>query len=282
MSQFRPVHEAHAIDQLAVSVQFNAALTDEAMAAVGKSAEPFKADLPRVVELGGFPIGGGAGGIAVQGFQIQFPNVLQVNAGRAFSRFRDDGSVAAELRVERLAVTYRTTAYLTWRQLWDDNARSYFDVVLPEYAAHAAIASISLSYLDKFYWDGDVADARAPELLRMGSKYVSPFVYDLDDLWHSHTGAFLSADGATKRLLNINVDCNDENRSGEMKRVVSILTVLTDMFNQPGYSPVSWNVSETKTFFWERLNQLHDQSKRALSQVINDAMCRRIALGIGT
>ena len=36
--------------------------------------------------------------------------------------------------------------------------------------------------------EGDVKDLRVHDLLRIGSRYVAPHVFELTDLWHSDTG----------------------------------------------------------------------------------------------
>jgi uncharacterized protein (TIGR04255 family) len=279
MSEFQPLHEAHAIEQVVFAVQFNVGLDDTAFTKIIAITEPYKELLPRVIDLGAFSFpllfqSGIPMPPMLQGLQ---PNQQQATAGRSFSKYRDDGSLETELRIERAAISYRTTVYTTWRQLWSA-ASPYFDAVVPTYADSAQFASISLSYVDKFHWDGNPEDARAAKLLRPGSQYVTPNVYALEDLWHCHTGAFLHPDPETKRLMNINVDCNDENRAGVVRRVLAIATVFTDMFNQPGYPSKAVAGADANAFFIERLNQLHDHSKQAFGQIINDGMCRRIAL----
>jgi hypothetical protein len=57
-----------------------------------------------------------------------------------------------------------------------------------------------------------------------------------------------------------------------------IATILTDMFNQPGYVAKPMTCAESVTAFDEHLGKLHSESKRVFSRVINDAMCLRIGI----
>ena len=125
-------------------------------------------------------------------------------------------------------------------------------------------------------------DLRVHHLLRIGSRYVAPHVFELTDLWHSHTGAFQRIDDATKRLLNINVDCNDDLTSGVSQQTIAIATILTDMFNQPGYVPTTLAAIDSMDFFEQRLKLLHDHGKDIFGETINDDACKRIGLFPGT
>ena len=115
-------------------------------------------------------------------------------------------------------------------------------------------------------------------MIRRPSPYVAPHVLTTKDLWHSYTGIFIRADKETKRLLNVNIDCVDDSPKGELRRVISIGTSLTDMFNQPSYDRKDMTDADAITVFREHLAILHSKSKQVFGQVITDEMCQRIAL----
>lgn len=285
MSGFEPIHDAHAIEQVAMALQFASQVDDAAFSEILIVADAFKNVLPRATDFAGVQImfaGQGMMPVAPQpAIPFNFANAQSVPMGRSFAKFRANGSLEAEVRIDRSTVTYRTSAYTTWREVWA-TAKDYFDHVIPTYAEAAQPASISLNYLDKFRWTGSPQNVRVGELLRVGSPYVTPHVFSLDDMWHSHTGAFLRIDEATKRLVNINVDCIDDLSSGAPKRTIAIATVLTDMLNQPSYVPTLVKKGDLIAFFDDQLKLLHDASKQIFGETIGDDMCKRIALFPGT
>jgi hypothetical protein len=124
---------------------------------------------------------------------------------------------------------------------------------------------------------------RPKSLLRPNSGYVVPSVYELNDLWHSYTGHFSKIDEFVKRLTNINVDCLDENiQGGNSRRIVAIGTIITDMLNQPGYTPFAAAASDAMAFFQRQVPALHAANKSTLMGLIDDRMCKRIGLEANT
>lgn len=285
MGAFEPIHDAHAIEQVAMAIQLVAPLDDMMFALALARTEALREVFPRVMDLpgGGIQLIGAGQQIAIQA--VQFPNVIsqqqQVSGGRIFGKYRSNGSVESELRVERTSVSYRSSAYTSWRDVWKI-AKGYFNCVIPIFAeASIPLLGISLNYVDKFRWNGPMDDIRVQNLLRTGSRYVAPHVFDLKDLWHSHTGAFQRMDDETKRLLIINIDCNDDMSTGVSQRTIAIATILTDMFNQPGYGPKTLSEPASMDFFEHRLKLLHDHGKEIFGETINDDMCKRIGLHTG-
>jgi hypothetical protein len=78
--------------------------------------------------------------------------------------------------------------------------------------------------------------------------------------------------------MNVNVDCTDEAVANGQRRVIGIMSVLTDMLNQTDYAPLELASEATLAFLDERMQQLHVVAKALLGNVINDEMCKRIAL----
>lgn len=266
---FEPIHEAHAIEQVQFVLQFDRSLNDAAFAEVCKIAEQFVPELPARSEMQSFEV---AIGVSVSVAPASSkPSV----GGVMFRRVQPDETVESELRIERTSVTFRTTLYTRWDTVWA-RARKYFDAIVPKYVGQANISGISLNFVDKFVWSGD--KCRPNLLLRPASAYLCPHVYTAQDLWHSHTGAFIRADNNTKRLLNVNVALNDEARLNEVRRVVVITTVMTDLMNQPGYAPSEVAAEKATEFLGSHMKQLHLFGKEVFGNLINDEMCKRIAL----
>lgn len=273
MGRFEPIHDAHAIEHVSLALQTSRQLDNDQLLAAGKAAEQFRPELP--------------GGADIQTLMFGFgtmpppigPNLGNPFGGRVLHRVSADGTVEREFRIDRSTLSFRSSVYTRWDALWGQ-ARRYFEALMPFYIPGGEIAGVSLNYVDKFYWEGDVREMRPKFLLRQASKYVSPVVYEADDLWHSHFGAFSRASDVVKHLVNINLDCLDENRLGASRRIVSITTLLTDMMNQPGYAAFRATAEEAIRFFSDRAGQLHVESKACLAEVLDDRMCKRIELGV--
>ena len=157
-------------------------------------------------------------------------------------------------------------------------AKNYFDQLAPIYAANSKIVGFGLNYVDKFIWAGEKTEFRADALLRADSKYLCAQIFEAKDFWHSHTGAFIRADEQTKRLLNVNIDHLEENRANDMQRVVSVITVLTDMLNQPDYASTEVSAENINQLLDKHAKRLHLFGKEVFGNIINDEMSKRIAL----
>ena len=262
--QFEPIHSAHAIEQVVFALHFDRPIDDVIFAEVRKASEQFKSELPGQIETQGFAF--------MLGTAVQAPS-----AGFIFRRVAPDGIVENELRVDNASITFRTMLYTRWDAVWSQ-ASKFFKALSPIYASQVRVSGISINYVDKFAWSGNLAACTPSLLLRSGSKYLCPHVFEAKDFWHSHTGAFIRVDSNTKRLLNVNVDYLDENRSGKISRIVAITTVLTDQLDQQGYDPYVAEGSDIIKLVDVHMQGMHIFGKSVFGDIINDEMSKRIAL----
>lgn len=271
--KFEPVHSAHSIEQVILAFATSQPLNDEQMFEMRKASEAFKEALPgqKEIQTVSFPFQVGA---VAQQHSASTPNI-----GRVFSLTAPDGTVEKELRIDRSSVSFIVRRYSRWAAVWED-ASKYFSVLAPIYAAAPqGIKAVSLNVIDKFVWQGDISSAAPEQLLSPESKYLSPHIFKTSELWHSHTGAFIRADSHTKRLLNVNVDCLDEDHNGAPRRAIAITMVLNDMLNEPTYEAADWTQESAFSNVESHFEQLHACNKDVLSGLINDKMAQRIALG---
>jgi uncharacterized protein (TIGR04255 family) len=269
--RFEPIHDAHAIEQVQIAINFAQPLDDGLFGRVRLAMAAFKAELPGGSELQSIAIAFGQ----TPGF-FAGPSG-QISKGFLMQRMAPNGAIEAEVRIEANSITFRTTLYSRWNAVWGQFGK-YLKSIVGIYAGNSSVMQVSLSFVDKFVWVGEHATCQPKVLLRPNSLYLCPYVYESPDLWHSHTGAFLRVDEHTKRLLNVNVDYLDEQMVEQPRRVINISTVLTDMLNQPGFTPHNLAPIEAFDKLQERLVQLHEQSKHFFGAVISDEMCKRIAL----
>ncbi len=270
---FQPVHSAHSIEQVMFVLQFHRPLKPENFASVKSLTEQFRTELP-----GGGPIQSMAFAIGGPTPQFSVPPPQLPITGHVLNRTAPDGSLESELRVELGSMSFRTTRYSRWATIWG-SAHRYFGTFLNAYfSGGAQLASVSLNFVDKFVWHGEIDNCDASKLLRNSCDYVTPQIFNRRDLWHSHTGAFERFDQQTKRLININFDCLDEISGIHPRRVISMTTVWTDMFGQPGFEPVTLINSDALEFLSVHMASLHALNKEILSNSIVESMAQKIAL----
>jgi uncharacterized protein (TIGR04255 family) len=269
-NEFRPLHEAHAIDQVVATIQFAQPQPDEAIQAAIAAMDQFQ-ELPASHHLRGL------------GFQIGPAGVLPVSPvlggapdGRSRSITNNSGVTLKELRVDRQTLAYRSQAYTRWDAVWGEALR-YFSALLPQLASN--VQTFTLQYIDKFVWEGDPAACRAAPLFRANSPYLAPRSLDAEDLWHCHSGQFRRASTHAKRLEVVDIDCVDEMLDGSRsKRVVRISTVLTDFLNQPGFAPTAFNGATAVQEAAQVFPTLHDELKQVFSEIISDEYAARVGL----
>jgi uncharacterized protein (TIGR04255 family) len=266
---FEPIHAAHAIEQVAFILQMEQPLAHESFSQICEIAKQFKteADMPGQPEFKTLAFA----------FGPAMPQHSPPPSPLVLNRMAADGTPEKELRVDVNSISFTTFRYTRWEEAWSQ-ARRYFEALVPTYIENTKIAAMGLNYIDKFKWVGELPECKTNILMRSGSKYLCPHIFEADDFWHSYTGAFIRADKSTKRLLNVNVDYLDEIRPDNIRRVVAITTVLTDLMNQPGYDPFEVNAKDAINFLDARMQNLHVFGKEVFGDIISDEMSKRIAL----
>ena len=274
LNRFDPLHKGHAIEQVIFAFQFDSEIDEASLKEIGK-AIPKDDDLPGRAEMRGVKLAIGMGLIPQQ---PAIPMPTPSLAGFTFSKSRSDGTVETELIASRSSFVYRTLFYTRWSENWA-STKKYLKILCAIYSPQAKLASISLSYVDKFVWQGP-ADCDPRSILRTNSRYLSPYIFETSDLWHSHTGAFVRSDDQTKRLINVNIDYVDEHVEEAVRRAVVVKTVLADNFNQEGFATTDFpNGESVVELIDSHMQQLHELDKEILGDIINFEMAKRIALG---
>src|SRR5688500_18508612 len=106
--RFEPLHDAHAIEQMALALHFEGSIDEPVMRVLRQATDGFKTDLPGVSDLqtvtlafGSFPAG-----VSPQ------PRTI---AGRSFKRSRPDGTVET---VREAAQTERSRLSCGLNRVW--------------------------------------------------------------------------------------------------------------------------------------------------------------------
>lgn len=272
---FRPVHEAHAIEHLLATIHFDRPLDDNGIRTAIELMAQFHDKLPSRSEIRGMGFQIGPQGVMplMQAGPTEVPDGLV--------RYLSDGRgvMIKELRIDRQSIVFRTQAYTRWDAVWNE-ARGYIQAILPRLGV-ANISAYSLAYVDKFIWTGSHGSAQPASLFRTNSPYVTAKSFQAMDLWHCHTGRFESTSAEVKRLEAVNLDCADElDEAALPQRVVRISTTITDIFNQPGFTPHQVNGVEALPMLDRAFPELHRVLKGVFSQIVSDAVAAQVGLDV--
>jgi uncharacterized protein (TIGR04255 family) len=272
-NEFKPLHEAHAIERVLFVIQFQSPLSNDEFTKLLDIKDTLKADLPIQTDIKSLTLSFNATD-PTESTQSETPS------GFLLQSLAKDGSIESELRVEPAAVIYRTDKYTRWDEVWLE-AKKYLDLMVPIYTSSVSIKAISLNFTDKFIWNGADSNCDPKVVLKTDSDYLCPHIFSSSNLWHSHTGVFIRDDEKTKRLVNVNVECIDEHREineGGTRRAIAILTIVTDNFDQDGYEKTDIIPEGHINFIDEHMQSLHVYGKKIFSNIVNDEMCKRINL----
>jgi uncharacterized protein (TIGR04255 family) len=284
---WEPLKEAHAIEAASAIIAFTEPLNDVLWRRTVRNAEELAppSGLTNRSALSGIQLTIGANNVIAVAGPSAADGAGQL-AGVKFQRLRitEDArgsigqTIAEEFSIERGAISYRNMSYTRWnafRAKLRDLAKPALEIA----AQGAAVGSIRLEYRDVFLNSGEPAEADVGAVLRSASKYIAPHIFELRDLWHSHTGMFVSEPGVQRRLVQINVDSIDiANAPGtKPRRAVAITTGVQDNFDPAADSQLE-NPSKAADLVVERFESLHDYSKALLGQILTDTMIERIGL----
>jgi hypothetical protein len=269
--RFEPVHDAHAIEQLIVTIQWDRPLSDAAISRMATVMAGFERELPGKAEVRGIGFAIGPAGISALS-----PTPTSGPDGIIRTLHDGKGSVVKELRVERQAISFRTMQYERWAKVWGE-AKGYLAPLLSAADAGLVLAVYALTYTDKFDWRGHPEDCHPSKLFRSGSPHVTPSVFEATDLWHSHSGKFIKVSNQVKRLLVVDADCLDE-LEGDKLRFVRVATSVTEMLNQPGFQPLSVPLLTAIGYLDESFAQLHNLLKFVFGQIVTDEMAAEVGM----
>jgi uncharacterized protein (TIGR04255 family) len=266
---WKPAHEAHAIERVALSFGFREAVPQKVWQTSANDATKVLADrgfqARDVMELS---VTASSAGPANP------PNVIPTVAGRSFQLI-DNNETVEEVLIGRQAYVYGTTRYSRWR-IFIATARELLSRYLDNAMAVIDVSMIKLEYWDRFYYDGDPDSADYSELLRQGSDYVPGFSTKQRSLMHAHMGHFVPVTRGFQRLININLDAVDlpVGSTGGRRRSLGVYTLAQDTL-LPDNSP-----SDAAAVF-SHADAVHAILKGLLAATIDERLAERIALNAG-
>lgn len=196
-------------------------------------------------------------------------------AGVTFDALQPNGDPAWSLVIQRNFLAVNCHLYTRWKDIWA-TARGLLLPFVPVLARECGIAVIGLQYVDQFRAVGPAEQFRAGQVLREGSRFLPPGVFELDDLWHSHHGFFqnLAEPSAHRRLNTIDVDVV----GADHERLIQITTAHRALLDQPATDGAALLDHDDGGELHHHMVDLHLANKRLLRQLLNDTLCEQINL----
>ena len=253
-----------------VGLELSAHLLPDVVAQVSALGPALANDLPRKAEQSGlsFPM------------PFPLPRTPQVGPrqlfGVVFDELDRDGTVLKQLSVQANVVTYMTLRYERWKEYWPVAERilkQVAGVVMPRISVSAFV----LNATNRFALEGNQADIPIDQLIRKGSKYISPDMLSKKAPCHCLYGFLLQSNQPPgTRIDNLNISIGGTEAEGR-----HYWADITISFRLLMKSPIS----DTSILFGDEegpdsaagiFQKLHEANNMLFADVLKQEICRNI------
>ncbi|WP_018240566.1 hypothetical protein [Ensifer sp. BR816] len=261
---WKPLHEAHAIDRVRVLVQFDAQLSDKALA---RAATPITSI---ALDLGFDAVERAASSVQqitiAPHIQASYPEPPRAN-GWVLKR-HDGQRLAEEAGYRDMVFGYLAGEYSRWEntrsRFWD-----LFEKPLDAAMGIVSVGSMRLEYWDQFIFDGEPSEADASDLFHQFDAALPAYNIRGGASWHSHLGWFESRNDMPL-LINRNFDAVDRPQDDGVVRAMNIYTLVE--LRVPAETELGVDAIRTELDF------LHDRSVALFGEALKPDL--RDAVGI--
>lgn len=270
---WKPLHEAHAIQQLNISLRFAQAVTDvpwkKILTEARTAANKLDIRVEQPLQSVSFQI--------VPGAPMPQPGKPDI-IGVEFTRLLRPDFFAEKVTFDRTSIRYENWDYTRWVAA-KERVEKLIARTLEHYQNAVPLLGLAVEYIDRFDALERNSSPDCSRVIKATSEVLAPKAYKPYGPWHSHCGWFERNDDQIKRLVNADVDVADAAAppSGDWLRVVQIRTAITDFFNQPGFSPVDVSTL-TPEFVADHIDRIHKDLKSYLGEIITAEAATRIEL----
>ncbi|WP_102784119.1 TIGR04255 family protein [Thalassospira sp. GB04J01] len=263
MPEFRPIYKSHAIEKCAATVAFGDQLPKKVFGQLLESATP-------LLTANGLVQGQQPSGFQ---FDVATGKVSPID-GHGPTQFSSENNVV-QLHVLPDAIVWGTKQYLRWKNFRQDFQKST-EPLLSEFDKATNVSSIKLEYWDRFFWQGNWDDLDIKKLLKSDSELSIKAAGQFSREWHNHVGWFETKNFG-RRLINVNIDLISINSpTATDQPSVGIYTMVHDQTRTDAERDELNTLSLIKRF-----DQIHDEMKHLLSQVLTPSASEMINLNSG-
>lgn len=266
--RYAALREANALQRVLFAIEFSREFSETEFSAFGHPSYPWVRELPRRS--------------VSNAVSLQIPTnriVPEENkvVGLSYELFKNDGSIKSGLKFDNKHILFIVGEYTSWNEIWP-NACRYLKPALGLALNNNSIVSFAVEYTDLFFATGDYSRFDARKLLKLGSEYVPPHVFDRTQNFHFYTGFFKTLlDPAEHRVLTrINADLKDGAKRDERElSIVLYHQILARHDPWGGKLELDGKVVERGL---DNFSTLHDIDKATLKEILNPNMAQEIGL----
>ena len=267
-NQFQPISGKHAIEACTSMVLFPQPVGSETFTAIAELARSLasKNNLPATREMS-----------VPEMFGNIFPASLPgQTTGIMFQRFASDGTIVAELKCERNAVTLLVRDYDRWATL-----RVTMDAVLapliPLYTSElSAIHSVRLQYDDRFVRDVNLGAGQTSEMFRRPCEWITLPAPEMVGDWHSHFGIFNKHEDIGRELINVNATVQGGVYNSTPSQSVGVTILVGEFFDVVGEQPLIVDSATSGSNVTDLLEKCHKRHRAILEEVLTEEYLKAI------
>ena len=265
---FLPLGERHAIAEVVFALQVAPGISHDDRANLKNAHEKWHVLLPRVVEPPTVALH-----LSSPGEPPPPPPAPPLD----FVRYKSDGKLDWRLHFQDENIAVNCLAYTRWPHIWAQ-ARALFTSVSEVLPETTLIASVSLQYVNVFFWNGTVEDYDSRALLNVESPCVPASVLGRGPLWHLHQGWFspLTEPPGGRILDRVHIDAIADERGQYLVKFENL-----HRFDFGGDTPVRTIkaiLSEAPMVLDASFERLHDRVKESLDDYLTADVQRSIDL----
>ena len=280
-TRIQPVGGAHAIEIMAIGIEWASPLDEAQLAALQKvydGTSQIKEFLPLHSPLQAFTIqqaaqfGPGVGGPQPQ--VVQVPQFVSQAAGFDLRRFEPSGMISwvTSIRPELLSCT--CSVYDRWKNVSPKALSILRPFVNAALSIGAQISAIGLQYQDAFRLLDGVSPEVTKDLFRQDCAWLPGHVFNEPSFWHCHQGWFSKGPDGRRLLNNVTTDMSNVNgvcfaRIGGQHRIFSTSFDAT--------IALKIDASDIDRI----LECLHDENKKVINGMLSDGALEAIGCSVG-
>lgn len=272
---WRPINEDHSIEMMSIVIGFQDALSSLVYRKIiRKLEETTNANGLNIqqpmqgMEFRLDPAGVTPRPINITGMSYQKNSLIRLQNGNVVNK------LVEQLQFQPQVIQYSTWKYTRWAPAFESIQRLIYPAL--EIAAQAvSLSSVRLEYFDRFIFAGAGFESKPSDVLSEESPLIAQDIFSSDDLWHSHTGKLVNIDDQKKRLYQVNIDAQELASPEELAgaRSISIMNSVEDRFAKTG-----WELVSVYDQFDTELKELHSESKKLYSKILNPMMAVKVGL----
>ena len=265
---------ANPITSCVLAFEFEKPFPQPVLSELGRLHARFRKRLPRhnVQQLVALPIGPSA----------SVPQRRPL-AGIVFDRLKGDGTPDENLGAIVSTLSYMTSAYSRWNEIWG-SARVLFDIVFPPLLRDNALTGFALEFTDKFIYSGQISPSGPVRFLLKENPFMASNIFNCQDLWHSNHGYFrqpsILADSTT--LENVNLSLNRDTTDDEPALRLDIVINQRVAFAAPRQLDINMPFGDSgEGSLEQQVSLVHRRNKEVLSALLLAEIVDRIP-GLGS